>query len=172
MIESYKMSIADRKIIGSRLRAVRKARGYSQAQVADIVGFSQTAWQALESGKNMVTAETLWRLFYEIGVSADWVLFGRGEMMDETIPERIGAKPKSIAMNRLMNEKGLTRLEVAQIVGKPIGTVNRWFSVAVGQPSMADVRLVEMYGKETGIPGVLERIEQNVKTILEIIEKE
>lgn len=49
-------------IICQRLRKLRKSKGYSQQEVADLLNMSQSAYSDLETGKTAIEVEKLSRI--------------------------------------------------------------------------------------------------------------
>lgn len=56
------------KRLGMNLRAFRVAKGLSQEELADLLGFHRTYVGGLERGERNVTLRTLGRLARELGV--------------------------------------------------------------------------------------------------------
>ncbi len=56
------------KRLGKNLRAFRLAKGLSQEELADLLGFHRTYVGGLERGERNVTLRTLSRLARELGV--------------------------------------------------------------------------------------------------------
>jgi len=68
--------------IGKRLREAREAKGLSQAELADLIGRDKSAISLLEADKRGANVELVSRLAIALGVSADWLAFGKGSMSD------------------------------------------------------------------------------------------
>ncbi len=66
----------DFSLIGSRIRQVRKAQGYTQEKIAEMINISTKNFSQLECGKMGVSVATLAALCKALDVSADYVLFG------------------------------------------------------------------------------------------------
>ena len=62
---------------GNRLRQMRKAKGYSQQQIADLVGVHRTTYTRYESGAVEPPLDTLCRMADLMGCTTDELL-GRG----------------------------------------------------------------------------------------------
>jgi transcriptional regulator with XRE-family HTH domain len=59
----------DRKELGKRLRAIRKQKGLSQSQLADLMGYKDHSTLAkVETGVNDITIETLYKYGSVLGV--------------------------------------------------------------------------------------------------------
>lgn len=64
--------------IGSRIRRVRKEKKLTQAQLASMVGISQSTLAELESGESkMPSSETLMGLAKQLGISQAWIMTGK-----------------------------------------------------------------------------------------------
>jgi transcriptional regulator with XRE-family HTH domain len=59
---------------GERLRTVRLRRGYSQSQLADILGTDRMHISHFETGQRLPSFDTLGRLIGALNVSADFLL--------------------------------------------------------------------------------------------------
>ena len=60
----------DRKELGKRLRVIRKQRGLSQSQLANLLGYKDHSTLAkVETGVNDITVETLYKYASALGVN-------------------------------------------------------------------------------------------------------
>src|SRR5581483_6232460 len=66
--------VLSRKEIGARLRALRKARGLTQAQLAKALGTQQTAVSQVEIGNRGLTVQQVVKLAKALKVSTDAIL--------------------------------------------------------------------------------------------------
>jgi transcriptional regulator with XRE-family HTH domain len=67
--------------IGSRVRLLRKARGYSQVQLATLVGITQGSLSLIETNKTEVPAgETLAALCRVLKTTPEFLIAGQGDM--------------------------------------------------------------------------------------------
>lgn len=68
--------MADRKRIfrGDRLKTIREARGLTQDELSERVGFGQSQMTKYENGKSEPSPEVIARLAVELEVTADWLL--------------------------------------------------------------------------------------------------
>lgn len=65
----------DRKELGLRLKELRKSKGYSQYQLAELMGYKDHSTLAkVETGVNDITVETLYRYAEVLGVSVKEIL--------------------------------------------------------------------------------------------------
>lgn len=70
--------------IGQRIRNSREALGYSRETLSEKAELSNSFLSSIELGTGSCTAEYLKRLCRALGVSADYILFGRQEQSDLT----------------------------------------------------------------------------------------
>lgn len=56
------------------IRAIRKERGYSQADIAEVLETTQQHYSCYENGKNELPIRHLIKLCVFYDVSADWLL--------------------------------------------------------------------------------------------------
>lgn len=68
---------------GQRIRRIREEKRLTAQQLAEMVGVSRPHITQVENGKKGVSAELLRELERTMGASADWVLFGKGEMFQK-----------------------------------------------------------------------------------------
>lgn len=59
-----------RKAIGSNLQKARKAKRYTQREIAEKVGLSTNYYATLEQGAAIASVETLYEIFAVLGVKA------------------------------------------------------------------------------------------------------
>ncbi len=85
--------------IGDRLRQLRDERGISREKLGAAVGVSGGQLYRLEVGRNAPSATLVARLCEELGVSADWLLFGRGRLPVECL------EPESPAWDAFMDSE-------------------------------------------------------------------
>lgn len=69
-----------RRALARRVRALRTARGWSQEELADEVGLRQAQISEIESGRNNITIDNLYRLAVALGVRTC-------ELIDERIKD-------------------------------------------------------------------------------------
>lgn len=77
---------------GLRLKEARKQKGLTQAEVAEMVGISQSGFSAWESGKTRIDAQSLSKLAALYGVSTDYLLGGEADKSGST---QVGIGPKT-----------------------------------------------------------------------------
>jgi len=69
-----KINVVSKKDIGQRLRAIRNARGMSQARLGKILGTHQTGISQVEVGRRGLTLQQVVKLAKALSVSIDQIL--------------------------------------------------------------------------------------------------
>ncbi|WP_434532439.1 helix-turn-helix transcriptional regulator, partial [Escherichia coli] len=70
--------------LSERLKEARLARGLTQKALGDLVGVSQAAIQKIETGKANQTTKIV-EIANALGVRAEWLSSGVGNMSDSTV---------------------------------------------------------------------------------------
>lgn len=83
------MEGTDPKVIGSRILECRKKLKYSREKLAEAADVSNSFLAEVEHGTKNFSVPVLARLCKALGVSADYLLFGR-----ETAPDTSGIDPQ------------------------------------------------------------------------------
>lgn len=81
---SKKDTVAERKQSAVRVRQIRENAGLTQEQFSEILGISLSAYKKVESGENHVSLSCLKKLYKEMNVSTDFILFGKKQSLDDT----------------------------------------------------------------------------------------
>lgn len=68
--------------IGGRIRRCREALGYSRETLAEKADLANSFIGTIELGTGSFTAESLIKLCRALGVSADYILFGKEQQAD------------------------------------------------------------------------------------------
>jgi len=77
-----------KKLLGEKVKRLRKMRGYTQEQFAEMIDITPRNLNRIESGENFVTAETLDKIILSLNVPSD-ILFsfehlkGEAEIISE-----------------------------------------------------------------------------------------
>ena len=66
----------DEKTVKANLRKLRESRGYSQDDIAAMVGLSVQSYRRMESGKTLVVNKVIWQLATIYKVSVGELLLG------------------------------------------------------------------------------------------------
>lgn len=92
---------------GKRIRECRKARGWTQNQLAEAIGFvGERHIQRIERGENSISIDKLMEVAQVFGVSTDFLLFGGKQEKDE----RILAAIKALSENEIQLLLGMVQL--------------------------------------------------------------
>lgn len=67
-----------------RLREFRKANGYTQEQLAEILEITTSGYKKIESGECRLTKEKIIMLVEKLNISEGYLLFGKRSRMDTT----------------------------------------------------------------------------------------
>lgn len=66
-----------------RIKELRLNAGLTQAQIGDVLGVKQSQYQRWESGKRDYPITILITLAEYFGVSTDYILLGKSDIIDE-----------------------------------------------------------------------------------------
>lgn len=66
-----------------RLRKIREDLGYSQEQLAEILGISTSTYKKIEAYDQQISLENLKRIYKRLNVSVDYILFGERVVADD-----------------------------------------------------------------------------------------
>lgn len=90
--------------VANRLIQLRKSLGLTRPQMARRLGVTDNAYGKNENGQTLPGYHSLHRLSNELGVSMDWLFFGKGEMYFQdntaTLPALPGAEPSENALTK------------------------------------------------------------------------
>lgn len=75
---------AEKLEVANRLREIRMSAGFTQEQFSEIIDVSLSAYKKIESAENQMSLDGLRRIVKEFNVSADYILFGKMENVDDT----------------------------------------------------------------------------------------
>lgn len=79
-----KANAKDKKQSGQRIKAVRHSMRLSQEQMSETLNISVSAYKKIECGENNISVDVLRTMKREMGVSADYLLFGEQETEENT----------------------------------------------------------------------------------------
>lgn len=71
----------------NRLRNIRENTGLTQEQFAEFLGISASGYKKIERGENGITSDFLRLLHEKMSISADYVLFGKTQSVDNAWEE-------------------------------------------------------------------------------------
>jgi transcriptional regulator with XRE-family HTH domain len=78
--------VLPKKQIGTRLRALRQSRGFTQAKLARLLGTQQTAISLVELGRRGLTVQQVVKLAKALHVSTDALLAQPNGLADDALP--------------------------------------------------------------------------------------
>ncbi|MBA2689638.1 MAG: helix-turn-helix transcriptional regulator [Burkholderiales bacterium] len=100
--------------IGSRIKEVRKERGLSQVELANLAGVKQSSISELERGESkQPNAANLLKISRLLGVSPDWLIHGKGRKYaarGEALSDDVLAFADKLATHNLGDRKLIVRL--------------------------------------------------------------
>ena len=97
-----------RILFGQKLREVRKFKGYSQEQLAEIAGLHRTYIGDVERGKRNIALDNIWRLADALNVNPSTFFTALAEDMEN--PESINQSvPLYIEIENLDEKTGETK---------------------------------------------------------------
>ncbi len=65
--------------IGKRIRQLRREKGFSQGELADLVHMEKDMLMAFEDGKMRIFADHISKLSEVLGVTTDYLIYGNGK---------------------------------------------------------------------------------------------
>ncbi|HIF9521128.1 TPA: helix-turn-helix domain-containing protein [Photobacterium damselae] len=101
--------------IGSRLLYARKMKGFSQSDLADLIGVQQAIISKIERGKVSSTKNIL-ELAAALDVTPTWLAMGTGQMQSDLTPLSHELKRLHITLENME----LTEIEISSIVDEAI----------------------------------------------------
>lgn len=133
------------KEIGNRLKAARKAAGFSSAKNATIaLGISYPTYVAHENGNRGIGREMLELYASRFNVTIDWLLSGRKDAVTNRYKRKIDEK-----LNFIMEATGWRQADLAEKLSVTQACISRWFSGADPRGEQYD-QINEIYNAITG----------------------
>ncbi|MFC5409696.1 helix-turn-helix domain-containing protein [Larkinella bovis] len=101
--------------ISTQIRLLRQQKGYSQENMADMLGLSTTAYGDIERGKTDLTVSRLQQISTALGTTAPQLLSGELHPSPELYPAEVVHQVESLKSEQERNELEIEklRLEVA-----------------------------------------------------------
>ena len=112
--------------IAERLQELRKRAGYSQEQVAEMLGISRQAISKWESGQGNPEIDNVVKLTEIYNVSADYILLGRENNISVSEPEK-----KMEPEKKTMSKEARVALAVISVIAAT-ALVTVLFIIALG----------------------------------------
>jgi transcriptional regulator with XRE-family HTH domain len=110
-----------------RLRVARKnILGKTQAEFAKELNITQAAWNRVETGKNNLTVENLKLISIKHGIYTDWVLHGKGEVLDWKKIQHNSQWNRLFILRRRLIHFGGAQLQVAERLNVDLETYQQW----------------------------------------------
>lgn len=78
-----------KKLLGAKISGIRKGRGFSQMQFAEMLGISTNALSIIETGNGFLTAETLEKILTHLDLEPEELFTFGGLKSDEVLYENI-----------------------------------------------------------------------------------
>lgn len=94
-----------RRESAARIREIRRNSGFTQEEFAELIDFSLSAYKKIESGENGASVNFLEKVEQKLHVSADYILFGKQEELDEVwkLVLNSSEQNKAMLLMRLMH---------------------------------------------------------------------
>ena len=83
----------DKKLIGSRIMQQRNACGYTQEQLAELVGLSKNHISSVERGISVPTTQFIFKICQVLGETPDYYLIGKANDRTDRIDALIRSLP-------------------------------------------------------------------------------
>lgn len=80
---------SSREMIAHRLYLTRKALGYTQAFIANLIGLQQSAWNNYEQGHRRIDVDPALRLCQVTGIGMSWIYQGNITDVPTKLAEKI-----------------------------------------------------------------------------------
>lgn len=78
-----------KKLLGTKISRIRKEKGFSQIQFAEMLGLSTNALSIIETGNGFLTAETLEKILLKLNLEPDELFSFGGIKSDDEIYKNI-----------------------------------------------------------------------------------
>lgn len=93
--------------LGERLKLARETAGFTQQSLADQCKLTKGAISQIETGGNGIAGDNVFPIADTLGISARWLMTGKGEMRVYSDASSVPEKVQRIAynLNALPNEK-------------------------------------------------------------------
>ena len=107
--------------LADRLHDLRKKSGYSQEQLADLLGISRQAISKWESGQGKPDLDNIIKLTELYNISADYIITGQDFQKNDTDAPHVHAAPSAPVPSA---ESSSSRKELHPITRKTIGCIS------------------------------------------------
>ena len=89
-----------KKLLGAKISRIRKEKGYSQIQFAEILGLSTNALSIIETGNGFLTSETLEKILLKLELEPDELFSFGGIKSEEELYKNIIKNLETIKSER------------------------------------------------------------------------
>ncbi len=89
-----------KKLLGAKISRIRKEKGYSQIQFAEMLGLSTNALSIIETGNGFLTAETLEKILLKLELEPDELFSFGGLKSEEELYKNIIKNLETIKSDR------------------------------------------------------------------------
>ena len=89
-----------KKLLGAKISRIRKEKGYSQIQFAEMLGLSTNALSIIETGNGFLTAETLEKILLKLELEPDELFSFGGIKSEEELYKNIIKNLETIKSER------------------------------------------------------------------------
>ncbi len=89
-----------KKLLGAKISQIRKEKGFSQIQFAEMLGISTNALSIIETGSGFLTAETLEKILENLNLDPDELFSFGGIKSNEELYQNILKNLKTIKSDR------------------------------------------------------------------------
>lgn len=135
--------------IGNRLKAARKALGFSSANdAAAILGINYRTYVGHENGNRGISRKTLELYAKRFNVTIDWLISGGNDAVFNPHKRKIDEK-----LSFIMKATGWRQTDLAERLSVTQAAVSRWFAGADPRGEQRD-KINEIYNEITGNAGV------------------
>lgn len=89
-----------KKLLGAKISRIRKKKGYSQIQFAEMLGLSTNALSIIETGNGFLTSETLEKILLKLELEPDELFSFGGLKSEEELYKNIIKNLETIKSDR------------------------------------------------------------------------
>lgn len=89
-----------KKLLGAKISQIRKEKGFSQIQFAEMLGLSTNALSIIETGNGFLTAETLEKILEKLELEPDELFSFGGIKSDKELYQNILKNLETIKSDR------------------------------------------------------------------------
>ncbi len=119
-------------MVGTRIRSFRKSKKLTLAQLSTEIGISLNSLASIETGKTKPSSDTLESLVRNTDINPDWLIAGRGGMLESDIQNTVAVEVLTLAgLGDLYDLQNHAPIEVAQLNKDLVINVGRKTRTAV-----------------------------------------